>query len=331
MKFFTMKLSREGVTLTAYLLDKSAELGNADIHPAVLIFPGGGYTMCSDREAEPVALGYLAEGYNAFVLRYTVGKDSCPTALMDAEEALETLRQRAGEWNIDPGKIACMGFSAGGHLAASLGTMGQVRPNALILGYPCILEKTGIQLGQVIPGVDDKVDSATPPGFIFATRKDALVPVANSLAFAEALEKAGIDFELHIFQEGDHGLSLAKPLTANGKENMVNPVFSQWLPMSVTWLKTLWGDFLTGDAYEEIALKKYGVLKTTLSFLMKKEALWKAIIEKAPPLKQLVENPMAVNTSIAVLANYIPGLTSEMLSEIEVAANEYISGKEVKA
>jgi hypothetical protein len=175
------------------------------------------------------------------------------------------------------------------------------------------------------------VDGATPPSFIFATRKDALVPVAHSLAFAGALEKAGIDFELHIFQEGDHGLSLAKPLTANGKENMVNPVFSQWLPMSVTWLKTLWGDFLTGDAYGEIALKKYGVLKTTLSFLMKKETLWKAIIEKAPFIEQIVENPMAVNTSIAVLANYIPGLTPDALSEIEAATNECISEKGVKA
>jgi acetyl esterase/lipase len=243
---FERKLSREKVTLTAYLHDISLEMGNVNKRPAVLVFPGGGYMMCSDREAEPVAFAFLAEGYNAFVLRYTVGKNSCPNALKDAEEALELLRQNAGGWNIYPDQIACVGFSAGGHLAASLGTVGRVKPNALILGYPCILEKIGQSLGQPIPGVDTKVDKSTPPSFLFSTRKDPVVPIAHTLAFADALDKAGVDFEVHIFQEGAHGLSLAKPLTAGGKEGMVNAAFSQWLPMSVAWLKTLWGGFSRG-------------------------------------------------------------------------------------
>lgn len=331
MKTFEKELSGEKVILTAYLHDISLELGNTNTRPAVLIFPGGGYMMCSDREAEPVAFAFLAEGYNAFVLRYTVGKDSCAKALEDAEEALELLRQKAGEWNIYPDKIVCVGFSAGGHLAASLGTMGRVRPNALILGYPCILEKIGQWLGQPIPGVDTKVDSTTPPSFLFSTRKDSLVPVDHTLTFAAALNKAGVDFEIHIFQEGAHGLSLSKPLTADGKESMVNAAFSQWLPLSVAWLKTLWGDFLTGDAYGEIALKEKGILNTPLSFLAKKDSLWAAIIEKAPFLEAIKEDSGGSDMTIARLVPYVPYLTTEMLPGIEEAADEYVSEKGVKA
>jgi acetyl esterase/lipase len=321
MQTFSKNLSRENVTLTAYLHDISLELGNVNKRPAVLIFPGGAYLACSDREAEPVAFAFLAEGYNAFVLHYTVGKDSCPKALKDAEEALELLRQKAGEWNIYPDQIACVGFSAGGHLAASLGTVGRVKPNALILGYPCIMEQIG-PLGQPIPGVDTKVDKSTPPSFLFSTRKDSLLPIAHTLAFADALDKAGVDFEVHIFQEGAHGLSLAKPLTADGKGNMVNASFSQWLPLSVNWLKTLWGDFPVGDVWEEATFKEKGVLNTPLSFLAKKNPLWAAILEKAPFLAAIKDDARGSDVTIAGLVPYVPGLTAEMLSGIEAVAKD---------
>jgi len=122
MKAFTKNLTNS--TITGYIHEKSGEMPNADIRPAVLVFPGGGYMMCSDREADPVALAYLAEGYNAFILRYTVGIDEpVSKSFADADEAMAYLHSNAGELNIDKDKIAVVGFSAGGHLAACLVTM----------------------------------------------------------------------------------------------------------------------------------------------------------------------------------------------------------------
>lgn len=228
------------VTLTTYVHDASPELSNAKLRPAVLVFPGGGYQFCSDREGEPIALAYMAKGYNAFVLRYTVKKD-VETPLHDAETALETIMEKAGEWKVDKSRIAVIGFSAGGHLAAHLSVAGRLRPAAAMLGYPCILDKKieDIQL----PDLTGKVDATTPPCFIFSTSEDKVVPIANSLDFASALDKAKVPFELHIYQNGEHGLSLAAPLTANGGRNMVEPAFAGWFEDSIVWLRGLFGDF----------------------------------------------------------------------------------------
>ena len=129
MKCTVLTLGPNNASLTCYVQDPSPSLANAAIRPAVLILPGGGYQYCSDREAEPVALAYLAEGFNAFVLRYTVGRD-CPLdkALADAQAALSYLRDHAAALHIDPHRIAAVGFSAGGHLAAALGTQSHIRP-----------------------------------------------------------------------------------------------------------------------------------------------------------------------------------------------------------
>lgn len=126
MKYFVEKLTNENVALTGYIHDVSEELSNAKQRPAVLIFPGGGYFNCSDREAEPVALAYLAAGYQAFVLKYSVGKEKTfEQAFFDAKEAFSYLKNHAEELCIRKDKIAVAGFSAGGHLAAALGTMSE--------------------------------------------------------------------------------------------------------------------------------------------------------------------------------------------------------------
>ncbi|MDR1669781.1 MAG: alpha/beta hydrolase [Oscillospiraceae bacterium] len=245
MKTGTLFLDEQAkVTLTRYLHDDSPELANASTRPAILVLPGGGYRVCSDREAEPVALAYLAEGFNTFVLRYTVGEAAIfPKPLTDAEKALETIFERAEEWRVDKARVAAIGFSAGGHLAAMLGVSGRVRPRALILGYPCILESMGSILQHPVPGAEKAVDAKTPPAFLFVTCEDGLVPVNNSLSFAAALDKAKVPFELHVFQKGVHGLSLAKPLTSGGVKNLVSPAAARWFGMSVDWLHGLWGDF----------------------------------------------------------------------------------------
>lgn len=245
MKTETIRLTTHpNVTLTTYLLDAYEEMPNTRVRPAVLVFPGGGYRACSNREAEPIAMAFLAEGYHAFILRYSLNENAAfPKPLTDAEAALELIRSRAVDWGVNPQKIAVCGFSAGGHLAAALGTMGRVRPNALILGYPCILESISEILPFPVPSLEKKVDQQTPPAFIFATAQDALVPVANSIQFAAALDKAKIPFELHIFQEGTHGLALAKPLTSSGMKIMVNPDVARWLGLCTAWLENLFGAF----------------------------------------------------------------------------------------
>jgi len=246
MKTTILKLqSNPNVTLTTYLLDASNEMANTNVRPAVLIFPGGGYYTCSDREAEPVAMAFLAQGYHAFVLRYSTNEQAVfPGPLRDAEEALELVRGKAQDWGVNPDKVAVCGFSAGGHLAAALGTIGRSRPNALILGYPVILADISHILAVQIPSVEKEVNEKTPPAFIFTTANDAVIPARHSLQFAAALDEAQIPYELHVFQDGLHGLSLAKPNTSGGLKRMVNPDVAVWMDLCVSWLDKRFGSFV---------------------------------------------------------------------------------------
>ena len=129
MKITQIPMGTHNAQLTCYLQDPCTEMPALDRCPAILIFPGGAYAFCSDREADPVALAFLNAGYNAFVLRYSVSQN-CPVeevytnAFAEAQEAMDYLHQNAGDLHIDPEQIAVVGFSAGGHLAASVGTMG---------------------------------------------------------------------------------------------------------------------------------------------------------------------------------------------------------------
>ena len=109
-------------TFVRYVLDNSEEIDPKRQRPSVLVIPGGGYAMTSDREAEPIAMQFLAAGCNAFVLRYSVAPSVFPTALLEAAEAVQRIRAHADDWQCDPSKIAVIGFSAGGHLAANLAT-----------------------------------------------------------------------------------------------------------------------------------------------------------------------------------------------------------------
>ncbi|MCL2351515.1 MAG: alpha/beta hydrolase [Firmicutes bacterium] len=232
------------VTLTYYVHDLSNELPNCSFRPAMLVLPGGGYRMCSDREAEPIALAYMAEGFNAFVLRYSLReKAAFPKPLNDAEKALQMILDRAKEWSVDTRKTAAVGFSAGGHLAAALGTMGKVKPAALILCYAATLDSISAIMPAPVPSLDGLVDETTPPTFLFSTSADRTVPIENTLAFARALDRAKVPFEAHIFQNDTHGISLAKPLTSIGLSNLADPVVAQWFKMSVDWLHMVLGDF----------------------------------------------------------------------------------------
>ncbi len=242
MRIFTEYFSEDkSVSLTAYLLDKSPEMGNVDTRPAVLVIPGGGYGMCSDREAEPVAMLYALEGYHTFVLRYTVGRREAGNykfeqPFADGERAMKYIRDNAEKLGVIPDKIAAIGFSAGGHLCSALGTISRNKPNALILAYPCILSDIGPVLQCDVPSTNEYVTADTPPSFIFHANDDGLVPIKNSLEFASALAANGVEFEMHVFRNGGHGFSLATPNVCGGN---FDPDASQWGRMSVKWLRKI--------------------------------------------------------------------------------------------
>lgn len=243
MDIFTEKLAPNGAELTCYLQQDSWEMPTASVRPAMLVLPGGGYCMCSDREAEPIALAYLAEGYNAFVLRYSVDCHHWEKAHQDGAEALRYIRTNAEKLHVDPGKVAAIGFSAGGHLAACLGTMGPDRPDALLLGYPVILPDLGPSMGLAIPDASAAVDWTAPPSFLFASSDDGTVPVQNSLAFARALAENAVYFELHVYLQAGHGFSTGKAAHANGNPANAVPDTQDWLRDSVRFLRHVFGDF----------------------------------------------------------------------------------------
>ena len=238
----TYNLTNENVTLTTYILDSSFDHKSGYKRPAVLVLPGGGYGMCSMREAEPIAMHFLSMGYNAFILRYSLREASVfPQPLNDADEAMKLIIDNADEWLVDTSKIAVCGFSAGGHLAAALGTMGKIRPAAMILGYPCITKDICndcdiLHNHMAVPVLDDKVDEKTPPAFIFSATDDGLVPLTSSLKFALALDEKKIPYEMHLFSEGNHGFATADYVTCEGIfENSAH----QWLSLCRDWLYKL--------------------------------------------------------------------------------------------
>ncbi len=226
-----------GVRLTAYLQDTSREYAGLTTRPAVLVLPGGGYTMCSDREADCVALGYANAGFHTFVLRYTLQQDSkWPAPLNDYDTAMEYILAHAEEWTVDPARIAVCGFSAGGHLAASAATMARHRPAAAILGYPALRADISNACAIGIPSPLDYIDEKTCPCFVFAARNDECVPVSSTVDLQRALCEWGIQFESHVYSLGNHGFTTGRmPLVGN------NLRAARWMQDSIDWLGDIWG------------------------------------------------------------------------------------------
>ncbi len=225
-------------TLSWYLPQGPEDLGGVKgrLRPAVLILPGGAYAYCSAREAEPVALQFTARGWAAFVLNYSCAPLSFPTSLREAAQAMVYIRRNAGEFGIDPHMTAAIGFSAGGHLCGTLGTMydepevsdigspGEIRPDALGLCYPVAVSwgRTHGYSFENVSGEDKELAARLSleklvrpdmmPTFLWHTRDDNAVPCRNSLLVAVALEEAGVPFAMHIYAHGQHGLSTADEL-----------------------------------------------------------------------------------------------------------------------
>ena len=236
-------------TLTPYLPKSNAN------GAAFIVCPGGGYAHLADHEGGPVAEWLNSIGITAFVLKYRHGpRYQHPIPLQDAARAIRLVRSRSNEWHIDPNRIGILGFSAGGHLVSTIGThfdagsanaTDQIdrvssRPDLLVLIYPVISMGQFTHAGskKMLLGENPsndlvtllsnelQVTKDTPPTFLVHTANDKAVPVENSLMFAEALRKAGVEFELHVYERGEHGFGLAPK----------DPILSTWTDRCAAWL-----------------------------------------------------------------------------------------------
>ena len=245
-------------TLEGYILDCELSLGQSQDRPAIIVCPGGGYLYCSPREAEPVALRYAAKGFHAFILRYSVGWDAAGFApLEEVSWVIGYLRENAAQWHIDPNKIVTCGFSAGGHLALAAGVKGENKPNAMILGYPAVTTPNHPMsnfMVKLLAGKKEVTDEDcaefslekfitkdAPPAFLAATAEDGLSPF-GALLVANTYSSLGKPYELHMFQHGPHGYSLADETTADGSSQVLNSSFAQWHQLSVDWLYRIFGE-----------------------------------------------------------------------------------------
>ncbi|MCC8044600.1 MAG: alpha/beta hydrolase [Clostridiales bacterium] len=303
---------QKNTSLTAYVLDCGGELSNTDTRPAVLVLPGGGYINCSDREAEPVAMAFLNEGYHAFVLKYTTGKNvRWPEPLRDAEDAMRLIRSNSARWHVDAGRVAVIGFSAGGHLAAALGVLGAEHPNAMILGYPCILQ-TRMDNDKLFPGLDGSVSRDAPPTFVFATCNDRQVPVENTIRFIEKLDEHQVPFECHIYGNGVHGLSLAKTHTCAGVTQLADRRVAQWFPNCIEWLKETWGDFKTGEQFQFHIMadqdQEFYSVENSVGLLLENKSCHEVILRYLPVLGEESLPPEALAISLQMMLDYQPDI-----------------------
>lgn len=281
-------LNREHTaSLTAYLWERSPEYAQLDERPAVVILPGGGYPMCSDKEAEPIALGFVRAGFHAFVLRYTVkSQHPWPAPLKDYEQAMQTLLARAEEWGVDRERIAVCGFSAGGHLAACAATIAKHKPRAAVIAYGALTKETASLCGNV-PLPVDLVDENTAPCFVFGTRNDNVAPVRNSVAFIDRLEQCGISFESHIYSFGPHGFGTGEkaynrpPITRRAE---------RWQEDCTEWLGEVWGErTFEGYAAPKFGRRINGDSEKTLSLT----CTYPHILQQGDEAKAVLEEPLA--------------------------------------
>lgn len=240
-------------TIAVFLAPKDKSSGTS-----VIIFPGGGYgALLTKREGSDVARAFNKLGINAFVVKYRIPDDRTMIdrstgPLQDAQQAIKVVREKAREWNTDPQKIGIMGYSAGGHLAATAGThfdtsyipnpgKTSLRPDFMLLINPVIsftdsIGHTGSRKNLLgdhptkeqirLFSNEYHITKSTPPTFLIHAGTDVVVPVANSQVFYQNLQRYGVSGEIHIYAKGEHGF-------------LTYPSFDEWFGRCVNWMKSM--------------------------------------------------------------------------------------------
>ncbi len=249
----------QGGNLQCQLMSPPWDFADANVawkRPALIVVPGGGYGMCSNREADPIATAFMAKGFQTFVLTYLCAPDGVryPEQLLELSSAVDYVKKHADEMHVNAEEIFVVGFSAGGHLTANLavdyqnvsqkaGVTLDCKPTAVGLGYAVISKTNGHpgSYANLLQGYADEekkelmkalslenaVSKLTPPAFIWATATDSVVPAENSLRYALALDAQRISYELHIYPRGEHGFSTASKEICDEQPDM--PRVARWI------------------------------------------------------------------------------------------------------
>ena len=259
-EFSALAEKNSNAKLDLYLPYNLSEMNRQDDkRPSIIVIPGGSYAGCSEREAEPIALNFLNEGFNVFVLYYSCKPNCFPIQLLEVAAVLELINSHADDWNCDTSKVGLIGFSAGGHLVAHYSNAYNCdevhevfeksrRPDFSVLCYPVItadnrkneahLDSFANLLGHLPDSMETEkfsceklVTKDTPPTFIWHTASDKYVPVENSILYAYALSKSNVPYELHIYPAGEHGLATC--------DNQTNDVYDQAIQHAHGWIEDL--------------------------------------------------------------------------------------------
>ena len=217
-KFYLSETNKD-IHLECMLYTPSESLPSLKVRPAVVVCPGGGYGLCSDREADPIAMCYSAAGYHVFILRYSIKEDAVyPNSLVDLCHAMKLIRDHAEEWGVDKDKIAVCGFSAGGHLCCGAATRWtetlypatdtadtlSPRPDFALLIYPAYLDEGPNR--TLSP--DLTVNAHTPPLFVFGTQDDKKYSSTSCINILKAMQEHDAPIEIHYLTSGGHGYGM---------------------------------------------------------------------------------------------------------------------------
>ena len=267
-KKIPMSEKNENAYLEVYVAEPSPNFTRR----AILVIPGGGYyRLCKNIEGEVVAQAFMAQGFNAFVLNYSVITNNetevFPAQLIEASRAMKHIRDNAEEYNIDPDEVFAVGFSAGGHLCATLGVMwnlpeiyeaidmpyGYNKPTGIMPIYPVIndysteksLKRVWRQEDQITEEqfdrvcVDRHVTEEASPLFISCGANDTTAPVTGPLALCMAYAKANLTFELHVYPDSPHGPALGNEITMRGNPVWNDPQVGKWVENAAYWAKNV--------------------------------------------------------------------------------------------